>query len=103
MENTGHQIPAAAVPRKVGFDSWVLFPSSRRNSRSCSFLLQVSIFQGISVSRKQLANNLWGFRATGQAQQEQTMAGAPGTSSLLIISCKASDKLLLSPGLIHPV
>lgn len=71
LENTRHRhwIPTGLV----GSDSGILFPNSRRNPRSCSLLLQDSIFWDISVSREQLANNLRG-------SEPQARPGTAGTN-----------------------
>lgn len=100
MGHRWHQIPAGAVPREVNSDSGILFPSSRRDPRSCSLCSKTQIFQGFSVSREQKATNPGG--SGPQARQGQAMAWAAGASSLAHNHNKALDKLLLCLGLIHP-
>lgn len=84
LENVRHRprIPT----RIVSSDSGILFPNSRRNSRICSLLFQNSISWDISVSREQLANNLW--RSEPQARHSKNKSW-PGLQAPLC------------PGLIH--
>lgn len=84
LENTRHRhrIPTGLV----GSDSGILFPNSRRNPRSCSLLLQDSIFWDISVSREQLANNLRGSEPQARHSRNKPWQGLQAP---------------LCPGLIH--
>lgn len=64
-----------AFHTRGGSDGGILFPNSRRNPRSCSLLLQDSIFWDISVSREQLANNLWGSESQARHSRNKPWQG----------------------------